>query len=67
MPDKDFADYDCVDMEGAAMAAVCKSNDVPFASVKIVSDSGSNDDWESNAEKVRSLFDRAYLDFASLL
>ena len=41
-------DYPLVDMEGYALAKVCKNFNIPFYSYKYVSDSGDPDDWEMN-------------------
>lgn len=40
---------DVVDMEGYAIAKVCKSEDVFVSLYKWVSDDGSNTDWQENA------------------
>lgn len=40
---------DIVDMEGYALAYVCKQRDIPFISFKWVSDDGNVDTWEQNA------------------
>ena len=40
---------DIVDMEGYALAYVCKQRDIPFISFKWVSDDGNVDTWHQNA------------------
>jgi adenosylhomocysteine nucleosidase len=60
LPDKDFKDYDCVDMEGYALAKTAMENDTPFLCVKIISDSGNNKDWETNIKTIGNMFDEIY-------
>lgn len=54
--------YGVVDMEGFALAKVAHFMDVPFFSLKIVSDSGNIGDWklslEKNAEKLAEALPR---------
>ena len=46
----DMINYcDIVDMEGYALAYVCKQRGIPFKSYKWVSDDGNVDTWEENA------------------
>lgn len=39
--------WSVVDMEGYALARVCRSLDIPFFSIKYVTDSGKVSDWEA--------------------
>jgi len=50
---------DCVDMEGYALAKVCKYADIPFRSWKFISDNAdenASDDWDTNAGKGQMQF-----------
>jgi len=47
---------DIVDMEGYALAYVCKHHNIPFQSYKWVSDDGDIDSWEENAAAGFELF-----------
>ena len=49
-------DYDIVDMEAYALAAVCKKYEIPFRCFKYISDAGNPKDWTENAAKGVDLF-----------
>lgn len=44
-------DYDIVDMEGYALAYVCRQFKVPFTSIKYISDPGDADDWKDSLRR----------------
>lgn len=44
-------EYEIADMEGYALAKVCKILEIPFISIKYISDSGNHVEWEANLEK----------------
>ncbi len=44
-------DYDIADMEGYALAKVCKRAGVPFVSLKYISDSGNASEWKESLER----------------
>ena len=45
------ADYDIADMEGYALAKVCKRLGIPFLSLKYISDLGDAEQWKESLEK----------------
>jgi len=54
---------DLVDMEGFALAKVCKDFDIPFHSFKWVSDDGNPDHWMDNAAIGYNNFKNEFLQF----
>lgn len=44
-------EYDVADMEGYALAKVCKIFEIPFVSLKYISDAGNANDWKESLEK----------------
>jgi adenosylhomocysteine nucleosidase len=54
---------DLVDMEGFALAKVCKDFDIPFHSFKWVSDDGNPDHWMENAAIGYNNFKNEFLQF----
>jgi adenosylhomocysteine nucleosidase len=54
---------DLVDMEGFALAKVCKDFDIPFHSFKWVSDDGNPDHWMENAAIGYKNFKNEFLQF----
>lgn len=44
-------DYEIADMEGYALAKVCNTMNIPFFSVKYISDSGDSKEWIKSLDK----------------
>jgi len=60
---KNIKECDLVDMEGFALAKVCKDFDIPFHSFKWVSDDGNPDHWLENASIGYNNFKKRFLEF----
>lgn len=45
------------DMEAYSLARVCEEFDVPFLSIKYISDDGSKETWEKSLNKMKNKFD----------
>jgi len=48
---KEVFQADCVDMEGASVALTAKINNIPFIIIRIISDGGEKQDYETNLPK----------------